>query len=66
MDHRIIQIGLYEFAVESETRYGKVKGKRVVGGFGSEREAQAWMEQQFASPQPGEMAAQPAVLATAR
>jgi len=59
MEHRIIQIGLYEFAIESETRHGKVRGKRTLGGFGSEREAQAWLEAQGVKREPGEMSAEP-------
>jgi hypothetical protein len=63
MEHRIVQIGVFEFAVESETRHGKVRGKRTVGGFESEHEAQAWIDAQCARPEPGETAFRPAVAA---
>ena len=53
MEHRIVQIGAYEFAVESETRHGKVRGKRTVSGFVSPYEAQSWLEAQLALPEPG-------------
>jgi hypothetical protein len=53
MEHRILQIGAYEFAVESETRHGKVRGKRTVSGFASQGEAQSWLEAQLAVQDPG-------------